>query len=162
MFVSFCGSTELLFSRLEKVSQTRYTEERNVCMAYTFCGVWRLLVNEREWLYSLWKSHWRESVSPASENGKRKKSVWRRSISRKYVSWSQLQKRGTKFKWGRSFKHWPRGSPGQWFPETDCLCASAIFVSGTSGIPPILNYRSVSPIRVFIVKGLVKYPLTNF
>ena len=25
--------------RLEKVSLTSYTEERNVCMAYTFCGV---------------------------------------------------------------------------------------------------------------------------
>ena len=56
------------------------------------------------------------------------------------------KKCGTKFKWGRSFKHWPRGSSGQWFPEIDCLCASAIFVSGTSGIPPNLNYWSVSPI----------------
>ena len=45
MFVSFCGSTQLLFSRLEKVSQTRYTEEKNVYMACTFCGVWQLLVN---------------------------------------------------------------------------------------------------------------------
>ena len=63
------------------------------------------------------------------------------------------KKRGTKFKWGRSFKHWSRGSPGQWLPETDCLCASAIFVSGTSGIPPILNYRSVSPIVIPIIVG---------
>ena len=39
-----------------------------------------------------------------------------------------------------------RGSPGQWFPETEYLCASAIFVVGRSGIPPNLNYRSVSPI----------------
>ena len=38
------------------------------------------------------------------------------------------------------------GSPGQWFPETEYLRASAIFVVGTSGIPPSLNYRSVSPI----------------
>ena len=53
------------------------------------------------------------------------------------------KKRRTKFKWGRSFKHWSRGSPGQWFPETEYLRASAIFVSGTSGIPPILNCRSV-------------------
>ena len=146
MFVSFCDSTQLLFLRLEKVSSTRYTVERNVCMAYTFCGVWRLLENMREWLYSLWKSHWRECVSPASENVKKSWSVWRRSIYRKYVSWSRLQKRGTKFKWERSFKHWPRGSPGQWFPETEYLRAPAIFVSGTSGIPPILNHRSVSPI----------------
>ena len=57
------------------------------------------------------------------------------------------RKRRTKFKWGRSFKHWSRGSSGHWFPETEYLCASAIFVSETSGIPPILNYRSVSPIK---------------
>ena len=40
-----------------------------------------------------------------------------------------------------------RGS-GQWFPETDYLCASAIFVVGTSGIPPKLNYRSVKSYNV--------------
>ena len=34
-----------------------------------------------------------------------------------------------------------RGSPGQWFPETE-YWASAIFV-GTSGIPPKIIYRSV-------------------
>ena len=39
-----------------------------------------------------------------------------------------------------------RGSPGQWFPETEYLLASAIFVVGTSGTPPNSNYRSVSPI----------------
>ena len=39
-----------------------------------------------------------------------------------------------------------RGSPGQWFPETEYLRTSAIFVVETSGIPPNLNYRSVSPI----------------
>ena len=41
-----------------------------------------------------------------------------------------------------------RGSPGQWFPETEYLRASAIFIVGTSGILPNLNYRSVSPIVV--------------
>ena len=56
------------------------------------------------------------------------------------------KKCGTKFKWGRSFKHWSRGSPGQWFPENEYLRASVIFFSWTSGIPPILNYRRVSPI----------------
>ena len=80
---------------------------------------------------------------------KRKKSVWRRSIYRKYMSWNRLQKRGTKFKWGRSFKHWSRGSQGQWFLETDCLCASAISVSGASGIPSNLDYWSVSPIDTY-------------
>ena len=34
-----------------------------------------------------------------------------------------------------------RGSPGQWFPETE-YWASAIFV-GTSGLPPKIIYRSV-------------------
>ena len=45
-----------------------------------------------------------------------------------------------------------RGSPGQWFPETDYLCVSAIFVVETSGIPPKINYRSVksyNPVRHF-------------
>ena len=83
---------------------------------------------------------------PCNWKCEKRKSVRRRSIYRKYVSWSRLQKRGTKLKCGRSFEHWPRGSPGQWVPETEGLCASAIFVSGTSGITSILNYRSVSPI----------------
>ena len=115
-------------------------------MTYTF--LWRLTAvswNEKVIVFSLevtlervcWPSKW---------NMKKRKSVKRRSIYRKYVSWSRLQKRGTKFKWGRSFKHWPRGSPGQWFSETEYLRASTFFVSGTSGITSILNYRSVSPI----------------
>ena len=106
-----------------------------------FDGSWRIWESDR----ILSGSHIEENVSPASENVKKRKSVWRRSIYRKYVSWSRLQKRGTKFKGGRSFKHWPRGSPVQWFPETEYLRASAVFVTETSGIPPNLNYRSVSP-----------------
>ena len=104
-------------------------------------------------------SHTGEYVNPASENVKKRESVWRRSIYRKYVSWNRLQRRGTKFKWGRSFKQWSRGSPGQWFPETDCLCASAIFVSGTGGIPPILNYTSVSPIDYLYFYPVVSLPI---
>ena len=51
------------------------------------------------------ESHWRECVSAAIENGKKRKSVWRRGIYGKYVSWNRLQKkRGTKFKRGRSLK----------------------------------------------------------
>ena len=53
---------------------------------------------------------------------------------------------GRNWSGGRSFRHEPRGSPGQWIPETDCSRASAIFVSGRSGITVILRYRSVSPI----------------
>ena len=108
-------------------------------MAYTFCGDW-----ESDSILS--GSHTGKSVLALQV--KKRKSVWRRSIYRKYVYWNRLQKRGTKFKWGRSFKHWSRGSLGQCFTETEYLRASAIFVSGTSGIPPNLNYRSVSPIIV--------------
>ena len=89
-------------------------------------------------------SHTGESVLALQVKMWKRESVWRRSIYWKYVSWSWVQKRGTKFKWGRSFKQWSRGSPGQWFPKTEYLRASTIFVSGTSGILPILNYRSVS------------------
>ena len=45
-----------------------------------------------------------------------------------------------------------RGSPDQWFPETDYLCASAIFDVGTRGIPPKLNYRSVKSYTLSNVK----------
>ena len=48
-----------------------------------------------------------------------------------------------------------RGSPGQWFPETEYFLASAIFVMGTSGIPSNLNYLSVSPI-LFTHKWVVE------
>ena len=53
---------------------------------------------------------------------------------------------GRNWSGGRSFEHWPRGSPGQRVPETDFLRASAIFVSGTRGITATLKYRRVSPI----------------
>ena len=36
------------------------------------------------------------------------------------------------------------------FPEIDCLRASAIFVSGTSGITAILKYRSVRLYKPYI------------
>ena len=55
---------------------------------------------------------------------------------------------GRNWSGGRSFEYWLRDSPGQWVPETDCLRGSAIFVSGTSGITSILNYRSVSPTSI--------------
>ena len=47
-----------------------------------------------------------------------------------------------------------RGSPGQWFTETEYLCASSTFVVGTSGILPKLNYRSVKSYTVFCVYSL--------
>ena len=51
------------------------------------------------------------------------------------------EKRGTKFKRDVVLSR-SRGSPGQWFLEIEYLRASAIFVMGTSGISPNLNYRS--------------------
>ena len=147
LFVSFCGSTKFLFSRLEKVSPTKYNEERNVCMAYIF--LWRLTAvswNERVIVFSL-EVKLERVCWPCKWNCEKRKSFGRRSIYRKYVSWSRLQKRGTKLKCGRSFKHWPYDSPCQWVPKTECLRVSTIFVSGTSGITSILNYRRVSPIN---------------
>ena len=63
--------------------------------------------------------------------------------------WVGSKNAGRNCSGGRSFEHWPRGSPGQWVPETDCFRASAIFVSVTSGITPILNNWSVSPTEPF-------------
>ena len=117
LFVSFCDPTKFLFSRLEKVSPTKYNEEKNVCMAYSF--LWRLTAvswNERVIVFSL-EVKLERVCCPCKWNVKKWKSVGRRSIYRKFASWSRLRKRGTKFKWGRSFKRWPRGSPGQWFPD---------------------------------------------
>ena len=87
-------------------------------------------------------SLWGGRVSAAMKIGKKRKSVWRRRIYRKYVSWNRLQKTQDEIYADVDLSR-SRGSPGQWFPETDYLCASAIFVVGTSGIPPKLNYRSV-------------------
>ena len=92
--------------------------------------------------------------------GKKWKSVWRRRIYRKYVSWNRLQKNMGRNLNADIILRRSRGSPGQWFPETDSLCASAIFVVGTSGIPPNLNYRSVSPIRS--PDGVKRYHLVGF
>ena len=76
------------------------------------------------------------------EIGKKRKSVWRRRIYRKYVSWNRLQKTQDEIYTDVVLRR-SRGSPGQWFPETEYVCASAIFVVGTSGIPPKSNYKSV-------------------
>ena len=61
------------------------------------------------------------------------------------MSWNRLQKNAGRNSSVDVVFSRSRGSPGQWFPETEYLRASAIFVVGTSGIPPNLNYWSVSP-----------------
>ena len=147
LFVSFCGSTKFQLFLKSKRSHRKGVIIKRMIAWHTFS--WRLNAvsgNERVIVFSLevtlervcWSCKW---------NVKKRKSVGRQSIYRKYVLWSRLQKRGMKLQCGRSFKHWLRGSPGQWVPETECLRVSSIFVSGTSSITYILNYRSVSPIK---------------
>ena len=96
---------------------------------------------------------WRERVSAAMEIGKKRKSVSRRRIYRKYVSLNRLQKTQDEI-YANVVLRRSRGSPGQWFPESDYLCVAAIFVVGTSGIPPKLNYKSEKS-----YKGNADYPL---
>ena len=60
-------------------------------------------------------SHWRETVSALQwklGKKKRKKSVWRRRIYRKYVSWNRLQKMQDEIYAGIVLRR-SRGSPGQ-------------------------------------------------
>ena len=95
------------------------------------------------------ESHWRVCVSTAIEIGKKRKSIYR-----KYVLESAPKNAGRNSNEDVVLSR-SRGSPGQWFPETEYLRASTIFVVGTSGIPPNLNYRSVSPISV--KQGGTKY-----
>ena len=39
MFVSFCGPTQFLLSRLEKVSPTKYNVEKSVCILWRLAAV---------------------------------------------------------------------------------------------------------------------------
>ena len=82
------------------------------------------------------ESHWRECVSAAIEIGKKRKNVWRR-IYRKYVSWNRLQKNAGRNSNVDVVLSRSRGSPGQWFPETEYLCASAILVWKQGAYRPI-------------------------
>ena len=102
--------------------------------------------NERDSVLS--GSHIGESVlAPVSGNVKREKECWEMNVFIENTCHGVSSKNARRnWSGGRSFEHWPRGSPGQWVPKTECLRASAIFVSGKSGITSILNYRSISPI----------------
>ena len=100
-------------------------------------------------------SHWRECVSALQwKLGKKRKTVWRRRICRKYVSWNRFQRTQDEI-YADIVLRRSRGSPSQWFPETEYLCASAIFVVGTSGIPPKLNYRSVKSYSFTLSKQII-------
>ena len=112
-----------------------------VCEAHPYCC----------YLTSV-ESHWRECVAAAKKLGKRE-SVWKRSIYRKYASWRWLQTQDENLR-ADVVLSVSRGSP----PRLN-MCASAIFVVRTTGIPPILNYRSVKsyniPIGNLMTLGII-------
>ena len=92
--------------------------------------IWRLL------------SHTGGSVLPLRRKWvKERKSVWRRHIYRRYESWKWLQTQDKIYKQTEFYAgHVVLLANG--FPRLN-MCASTIFVVGTSGIPPKLNYSSV-------------------
>ena len=92
------------------------------------------------------KSHWRACVAAAKKLCEKRKSVWKRRIYRKYASWKGLQTQDENLRADVVLRR-SRGSSG--FPRLN-MCASAIFVVGTSGIPPILNYRSVKSYKLWV------------
>ena len=118
-----------------------------------FAGLYILLAFDGCWW--IWES---DSILSGSHTGESvlalQVKMWKRGrvfedevfIENTYLGIGS-KKRRTKFRRGRSFKHWSRGSPGQWFSENIYVHPPSFF-QGTSGIPPILNYKSVSPIRV--------------
>ena len=113
-----------------------YIEEMNVCEAHTCC------------CYSTSvESHWRECVAAAKNLCKKRKSVWRWRINRKYVSWKWLQTQDEIYVQTYFYAcHVVLLANG--FPRLN-MCVSAIFVLGTSGLPPKLNYRSVKSYKLF-------------
>ena len=127
--VSFAETRKCLI--VKEFSRNECLQGLSIFLAFYFCS----------WIR---ESHWRERVSATMEIGKKRKSVWKRRIYRKYVSWNRLQKTLDEI---YVVLRRLRGSPGQWFPKTEYLCSSAIFVVGTSGIPLKLNYRSVKSCR---------------
>ena len=86
----------------------------NVCEVYPFFSFYFCW-----WIRRV--SHWRECVSAAMEIVKKRKSVWRRRNYRKYVSWNRLQKTQDEI-YADVVLSRSRGSPGQWFPETEYVC----------------------------------------
>ena len=109
----------------------------NVCEAYSFLA-----------FYICWwirESHWESASALQYKLGKRERVFENHVFIENTclgIGSEKKKKCRTKFKRGRSFTQvtwfsWPM------VPETDYLCASAIFVVVTSRIPPNLNYRSV-------------------
>ena len=100
----------------------------NVCEAYPFFA-----------FHSCWwirrMSHWREIVYPLRRICVKRGRVFEDDVFIENTCLGSGSKRRTKFTRGRSF------TQVMWFSWP--MCASAIFVVGTSGRPPKLNYRSV-------------------
>ena len=94
------------------------------------------------------ESHCREKcVSAAIEIGEKKGRVFEDDVFIENTCLGIGSKNAGRNSNGDVVLSRSRGSPGQWFPETEYLLVSAIFVVRTSGIPPNFNYRSVSPIK---------------
>ena len=155
MFVSFCGRRNCCFRGWKK------SHRRVILRKEMFAWSIHFVAFDVSWW--IWESNCILSGSYTGESVLALQvKLWKRGrvfedkvfIENTYLGIGS-KKRGKKFKWGHSFKHWSRGSPRQWFPETEYLRASAIFVAGTSGIPPILNYRSVSPIHFILMNKVI-------
>ena len=94
-------------------------------------------------------SYWRESVYLLRRICVKRERVFEDDVFKENTCLGiGSKKRKTKFTRGRSFKSvtwfsWPMVS-------RDWMCAFAIFVVGTNGIPPKLNNRSVKSYKVLV------------
>ena len=135
LFVSFCGLTKFLCSRLEKVSPKKYNEEENGRMEYTFScrksnvkrrkSVLTLLVEiERVRAFCLevilervcWPCKWkyeRELCWLSKWNCEKESECWKiRVFIEHSCHWIGSKIAGEDWSSGHSFEHSPRGSPG--------------------------------------------------
>ena len=95
--------------------------------------------DSRWWMRKM--SHWRESVYPLRRICIKRGRVFEDNVFIKNTCLGSGSKRRREFTRGRSSMQvtrfsWPVVSRDRY------MCASAIFVVGTSGIPPKFNYRS--------------------
>ena len=112
----------------------------NVCESHPCCCFLTSVVN---------KSHTRNSVLPLRRNWVKRERVFEDDVFIENTCLGIGSKNA-----GRNLNvdvvlRRSRCSPGQWFPETEYLRVSAIFVMGTSGIPPKLNYRSIKSYSLY-------------
>ena len=122
MFVSFCSSMQLLFLRLEK------SHRQGILRKGMF--TWPIHFVESDSCWWIWES---DSILSGSHTGESvlalQVKMWKRGRvfeDKAFIECTCLgvgsKKLRTKFRWGRSFKHWSCDSPGQWFSETEYLC----------------------------------------